>query len=56
LQMAVIYVPFLQRIFKTQALSMVEITACLAVSTVVFWAVEGEKRYRRKRMFQSRQP
>jgi Ca2+-transporting ATPase len=56
LQMAVIYVPFLQRIFKTQSLSTGELTLCLAVSTVVFWAVEVEKRYRRKRLFQSRQP
>jgi Ca2+-transporting ATPase len=50
LQMAVIYVPFLQPIFKTQALSMVELTLCLAVSSIVFWAVEVEKVYRRKRL------
>ncbi len=48
LQLATIYVPFLQGIFKTQPLSMVELALCLAVSTIVFWAVEMEKAYRRR--------
>lgn len=43
LQMAVTYVPFLQDIFKTQALSPLELSIALALSTVVFWGVELEK-------------
>ncbi len=40
LQLAVIYVPFLQSIFATQALSGQELWKVLAVSTVPFWLVE----------------
>jgi Ca2+-transporting ATPase len=43
LQMATIYVPVLNPIFKTQALSPVELMLCLAASAVVFIAVEIEK-------------
>ncbi len=43
LQMATIYVPFLQPIFKTEALSMDELLLCIALSAVVFVAVEIEK-------------
>ncbi len=43
LQLATIYVPFLQPVFKTKALTPVELAAALAMSTVVFWAVEIEK-------------
>jgi len=43
LQMATIYVPALNPIFKTQALSMGELVLCLALSSVVFFAVEIEK-------------
>jgi Ca2+-transporting ATPase len=43
LQLAVIYVPFLQELFKTSALALDELLLSLALSTVVFWAVEGEK-------------
>jgi Ca2+-transporting ATPase len=48
LQLAVIYVPFLQPIFKTASLSLWELSACLGMSTVVFWAVEVEKWIRRR--------
>lgn len=43
LQMAVIYIPFLQDLFNTQALSSMELAICLLLSTVVFWAAEIEK-------------
>jgi Ca2+-transporting ATPase len=44
LQMAVVYVPFLQNLFKTDGLSAGELLLSLVLSTVVFWAVEVEKR------------
>jgi P-type Ca2+ transporter type 2C len=43
LQLAVIYVPWLNGIFHTQALSAEELALCLALSSVVFLAVETEK-------------
>ncbi|MDP7304493.1 MAG: HAD-IC family P-type ATPase, partial [Pirellulaceae bacterium] len=51
LQLAVIYWPPLQSIFKTTALTASELLMCIALSTVVFWAVEAEKlllRWRRE--------
>jgi Ca2+-transporting ATPase len=49
LQMAVIYIPFLQDIFKTQALTINELLICLGLSSIVFWAVEIEKWITRKK-------
>jgi Ca2+-transporting ATPase len=49
LQLATIYVPFLQPVFKTQALSLGELTVAMLASTVVFWAVEIEKWTKRRR-------
>ncbi len=43
LQMAVIYWPPLQGIFKTTALTAGELAACILLSTIVFWAVEAQK-------------
>jgi Ca2+-transporting ATPase len=43
LQLAVIYVPFLQSIFKTQALSFDELAICFTLPLVVFLVVEVEK-------------
>ena len=43
LQLATLYVPFLNPIFKTSPLSIVELLICLGVSTIVFFAVELEK-------------
>jgi Ca2+-transporting ATPase len=43
LQLCVIYVPFLQEMFKTDALSLGELLVSLVLSTVLFWGVELEK-------------
>ncbi len=43
LQMAVLYVPWLNPIFRTQPLGAEELLLCLALSSVVFGAVEMEK-------------
>ncbi len=48
LQMAVLYVPVFQPVFKTEALSLDELVLCLALSSVVFVAVEIEKWLRRR--------
>jgi Ca2+-transporting ATPase len=48
LQMAILYVPWLNPIFKTQPLSAGELAFCLALSSVVFVAVEIEKALIRK--------
>lgn len=47
LQLATIYVPFLNPIFRTQPLSMAELGVTLALSSIVFIAVEIEKTVRR---------
>jgi Ca2+-transporting ATPase len=49
LQMAVVYVPFLQSIFHTKPLSLWELVVCVAVSTGVFFAVEVEKLIMRRK-------
>jgi P-type Ca2+ transporter type 2C len=48
LQLAVIYVPFMQEIFSTVALTPAELGISLAVSSIVFIAVEADK-WRRRR-------
>jgi Ca2+-transporting ATPase len=43
MQMAVLYVPWLNSIFKTEPLGLKEMIFCLAMSSIVFFAVEIEK-------------
>ncbi|MND07848.1 hypothetical protein D3C83_301020 [compost metagenome] len=50
LQMATLYVPALNVVFKTQPLSAAELGLCVALSSVVFFGVELEKWLRRKDM------
>jgi P-type Ca2+ transporter type 2C len=50
LQLATIYVPALNPIFKTEPLSLAELALCIGVSAIVFVAVEIEKWWRRRRL------
>lgn len=43
LQLALMYVPALQKVFSTQPLTMTELLWCLVASSIVFHAVELEK-------------
>jgi Ca2+-transporting ATPase len=49
LQMATIYVPVLNPIFKTEPLSLMELSVCLAAAGVVWAVTEAEKAWRRSR-------
>jgi P-type Ca2+ transporter type 2C len=48
LQMAVVYLPFLQDVFKTMALAPGDLAVSLILSTIVFWGVELEKWWLRR--------
>jgi Ca2+-transporting ATPase len=48
LQMAIVYIPFFNSVFKTSPLTFKELALTLAVSSVVFWAVELEKLIKRR--------
>ncbi|MEK7279693.1 MAG: calcium-translocating P-type ATPase, PMCA-type [Nitrospirota bacterium] len=48
LQIFIIYAPFMQRIFKTVSLSPKEFIMCIALASVVFFAVEIEKLLKRR--------
>ena len=47
LQLATIYMPVLNRVFKTQPLSFWELMLVFALSSIVFFAMEAEKWIRR---------
>ncbi len=49
LQLAVVYLPFMQEIFKTTSLPPGDLAVSLLLSTVVFWGVELEKWWLRRR-------
>ncbi|MFM7426019.1 MAG: cation-translocating P-type ATPase [Elainella sp.] len=49
LQLAVIYVPWLQSFLQTQSLSTSELLFSLNIATVGFWIVEIQKWFRRRR-------
>ena len=49
LQMATIYVPWLNPIFKTEPLGLADLAICLGAALVVYVAVEIEKAWRRRR-------
>lgn len=48
LQLLVIYLPFMNTIFKTHPLTLTELGITLVTSSIVFWAVEAEKILKRK--------
>ncbi len=50
LQMVVVYVPYLQDLFKTVAIGPLDLVIILGLSTVVFWAVELEKWFIRRKL------
>jgi Ca2+-transporting ATPase len=43
LQFSIIYIPFTQRIFKVEALGMLDVTVLVAISSFPLWAMEGIK-------------
>jgi len=49
LQMGVVYLPFAQRIFDTRALTLGQLALSLALSSIVFMAVEASKWVRQRR-------
>lgn len=49
LQLATVYVPFLNPVFKTHPLNAVELALTIGFSTIVFFAVEIDKAVRRRK-------
>ncbi len=49
LQFLIIYVPFFNKIFNTQPLTLFELIITLLASSIVFWAVELEKWFVRRK-------
>jgi len=49
LQFALIYVPFLQDLFGTTALSLSHLLIAFALSSIIFWVIEAQKWFERRR-------
>jgi len=49
LQIAILYLPFTQKIFKVEALSAVDLAVVVAVSSLPLWAMELVKLFNRRR-------
>ncbi|KAL9597386.1 MAG: hypothetical protein Q9219_005195 [cf. Caloplaca sp. 3 TL-2023] len=49
-QMAVVYLPFLQRIFQTEGLAPGDLLVLVIIASTVFWVDEGRKYLRARRM------
>lgn len=47
-QMLVIYVPFLQNVFQTEALTLYDLGRILVVTSSVFWVDEARKWWRKR--------
>jgi P-type Ca2+ transporter type 2C len=48
-QTCVIYLPFLQRVFQTEALSGSDLLKLVCISSIVFWVDEGRKFFQTQR-------
>lgn len=48
-QACVIYLPFLQRVFQTEALGLWDLARLVAIASSVFWVDEGRKLWERRR-------
>ena len=48
LQLIVIYTPFFNKVFRTQPLTLEELLLTVAASSLVFWAVEIEKLFKKE--------
>jgi Ca2+-transporting ATPase len=49
LQLLAIYAPLFQRFLETEALPLADLAIAVALSTIIFWAVEIEKRLARRK-------
>jgi Ca2+-transporting ATPase len=50
LQLTIIYTPFFNEVFKIQPLTFTELMITIAVSSIVFWVVELEKIFKRRKL------
>jgi P-type Ca2+ transporter type 2C len=49
-QMMVIYLPFFQTVFQTEALYLSDLLKLLCLASTVFWVDEGRKWWRRRHL------
>jgi Ca2+-transporting ATPase len=50
LQLVAIYAPFFQELLETEALPLADLAIAVALSTIIFWAVEVEKWLTRRKI------